>query len=248
MATSLHTQRPPTWASQWPLTSVTGLLFGVPFALFFLNALSKDQAERSEQRAALVLARRAADDFHQTVQDCIRPNAEVSIGSIVAKAHAFYTQAVTKTDPARRRPASGVRVSTDAWEQALAAGSDFVEQVRAATYLSTSRQAAEWAAKVESEWRFLDRDIRVRLVAAGRPWLDRDLAQTIRQNVDTLAGDAAQCLRRTRHLIDRMQSTPGRERPTPSEVEGLAQRARQSYEWASAFARAIETSKEPADF
>ncbi|WP_406291986.1 hypothetical protein [Embleya sp. NBC_00896] len=232
-------------------SSLTGLLFGVPFALFVLNALGKDQAERSEQRAVLVLARQVADDFHRTVQSCIRPSAEASIASLVTKADEFYEHAVTNTVAARTRPGRGVRarqVSTDVWEQALTAGCAFVEQVAAATNLSTSKQAARWAAMVESEWRFLDRDIRVRLVAAGCPWLDRNLAQTIRLDVDILAGDAARCLYGTRHLIAEIRSTRGRSEPSPVDVEALAQRALQSREWAYALAEVIEKSKEPADF
>ncbi|KUL27332.1 hypothetical protein [Streptomyces regalis] len=239
------------------LSGLTGFLIGAPIALFFLNALNRDQVERSERRAVLALARNVAEDFHLTVRSCLRvgdseADAEARLNSLVTKAENFYRYAVTDTRDLRkpnrgmRSRVIGVSVSRSVWDRAATAARDFLDEVGAATTLSQSRQALEWAGKAEAEWRFLERDIRARLVAAGRMWLDPDLAQSMHRDMDLLTGDDAQCLRRTRQLIQSMPKAKGA--PTLRDVLDLSDCASSAWRWAHALRNVQTASHRPADF
>lgn len=234
------------------LSTFTGALFSVPFALFVLNALIKDQADRSEQRTVLRLARGAAGDFHQTVQGCVQlPTAadrEAVVLALVSKADEFYTEAVTKTHELRSRPRGGDFVhrspSRRAWDPAAAAAKAFETYAAEATELATSRGAEAWAGKVEAQWHYLERDLRARLIAADCAWLELDLAQTIRADIDVLTGPDARCLRKTRRLIQNMPATGS---PILRYLGDLAECARQARTWTHALERLMESSRRPVD-
>ncbi|MFE5974357.1 hypothetical protein ACFQ64_19615 [Streptomyces sp. NPDC056460] len=228
------------------LSAVVGVLFGVPFTVFFLDVLSKDQAERSEKRAVLSTAGRAAADYHRTVWSFLPaagPGADVAVAIVVAKAERFYAEAVTRTHGIRNPPwRTHVSPSTHVWERAAATAAEFRDTVHAETDLRTSRQATEWARKVEAEWRFLERDLHVRLIAAGCPWLDPDTAQAISRDLDILTGPDAECLKKTRGAIRPLSRNTAR---TLADFHTLASCATQAYAWAHALKTLTESSRRP---
>ncbi|MCH0567213.1 hypothetical protein [Streptomyces sp. MUM 2J] len=230
------------------LSAVVGVLFGIPFTVFFLDVLSKDQVERSEKRAVLSTAGRAAADYHRTVWSFLPsagPSADAAVANVVAKAEHFYTEAVTRTLSIREPPRrTHVSPSGDVWERAAAAAAEFWDTVHAETSLRTSRQAAEWARKVEAEWRFLESSLRVRLIAAGCVWLDPDTAQAISRDLDILTGPAAECLKETRRAIRPVAGTTAR---TLADFHTLAGCATKAYAWAHALKALTESARRPTD-
>ncbi|NEB39511.1 hypothetical protein [Streptomyces sp. SID14515] len=230
------------------LSAVVGVLFGVPFTVFFLDVLSKDQAERSEKRAILSTAGRAAADYHRTVWGFLPtagPSADAAVTIVVAKAEHFYTEAVTRTLSIRNPPLGPeVSPSTDVWQRAAAAAAAFRDAVYAETDLRTSRQASEWARKVEAEWRFLERGLRIRLIAAGCPWLDPDTAQAISRDLDILTGPDAKCLKETRRAIHPLSGNTAR---TLADFHTLASCATKARTWAHALKTLTESSRRPTD-
>ncbi|MGQ4722521.1 hypothetical protein [Streptomyces tunisiensis] len=167
------------WNDQAFLTnlasSLTSLLFGLPFALLVFNSLGEAQAQRREERRVRALIRPEINELENLLLRRFR---------------------VSSLDELQHR-CSGMR-------QGLAAASYQGRDTRQLTVmfenLYTPRDAADnpltgepglrvhadWARSFRAQWEFLDNDLRPRAVQAGVEWIPHSWSAHVRATVVTL--------------------------------------------------------------
>ncbi|TXS56544.1 hypothetical protein [Streptomyces sp. t39] len=162
------------------LSSFTGLLIGVPFALVVLSHLGGLQADAANYRAAVKSGRNAAIDFegrhrsgfvrydlHHAESDLIR----------LRTANAKYRQAVETwvRDPSPTR--SG---------DVCAAFERRRELIR--TTFTHHRPIHPWLTMISESWHRLDMEVRPRLLDVEANWMPRGSHVALRSAVRTLDG------------------------------------------------------------
>jgi hypothetical protein len=198
------------------LSSFTGLLLGVPFALVVLSHLGSMQADAANRRAAIRRGLEAARLFRATsLKGFAHSNPQQAMVDLIrlrtenAKLRQQLNTGLPPTDPQRRAYVRAVAQFFDARETAIQ---------QAFSLSGEARQA--WLDQVAQDWERLDRDVRPRLEEVGGQWMRPDAYTDLRKSGKQLANLSAvpmRKLRRTRQVFDPLE--PGIPSPPTSQFE-----------------------------
>ncbi|MFF1725501.1 hypothetical protein [Streptomyces sviceus] len=167
-------------------SSLTGLLFGVPFALFVLSRLAGAQADLDEQRGVRRLVDRATQDFDAAVSRIFADTvlrAPLPLRQLVqewretiAPLSDLLEEALTQREQAEAQQFGSGDAASQGAMDAAAAGLNTAIGTRPLRPLAAEEQAA-WAATwgaLEARWSELDREVRVRAAEVGLAWLSHE--------------------------------------------------------------------------
>lgn len=193
------------------MSSFTGLLLGVPFALVVLSHLGAMQADAAVRRSAIRRGREAAIRFQET---CLRGftrsvafHALNDLGNL-RRADAILRTKLrelmtllepTPTTLGRVSPNMQTRIDVRTFG-VLEAFEDRAEIIDEMFSAANSRQRNAWLAEVAQEWSRLDRDVRPRLEEVGGRWMMPETYEALRKSgkqLDNLSTPAMMPLRRT---------------------------------------------------
>jgi hypothetical protein len=173
------------------LSSLTGLLFGVPFALLVLTRLSAAQADFAEQRGARRLVERATRDLDQTVYEIFervglagqadlerrleewKQNHE-SAKNIISQALEFWRREASE----QNCPPEELQGSTEAitlMDTALTAARAALPGLPESMDINEDREKLiERRVMIQARWEEIDREIRVLAIEAGLDWIPHE--------------------------------------------------------------------------
>ncbi|MEU9481141.1 hypothetical protein [Streptomyces sp. NPDC048191] len=149
------------------VSSFTGLMFGIPFAVLVLSRLSKDQAEAAAREESIAQARTAVDEFFGAWWTGIKRADARTMNDRVGEWRAANRQLLQIL----RLSETGPR-DIDERRQTAAQIDQFVQErdaARAAVF-DTGRRS-EWITLIVRSWRRLDEDVRPQMQRAGLPWI-----------------------------------------------------------------------------
>ncbi|MET9901199.1 hypothetical protein [Streptomyces sp. NPDC006446] len=162
------------------LSSLTGLMFGIPLALFVLARLSKDQADVNDR----------ADGCKQ---------AEIAVNGFVAAWHTGVapmgrSERSNRLDEWRSAATYVRRQAEETWPQDHDARRQMARELyEAVEERNTARDAAldtndrqVWITLILQQWQRIDRDLQPRLVRAGLPWLSASADVALRNAFSVL--------------------------------------------------------------
>ncbi|MFE2533756.1 hypothetical protein [Streptomyces sp. NPDC059371] len=186
------------------LSSFTGLLLGVPFALVVLSHLGSMQADAAIRRAATRRALVVAARFRATsVRGFINPDPAQAIGGLI-ELRKMNVKLKTALDNAWN---DHLDVTAEAMRRNRIVGEAYdarkvvIDQV----FALAGEQRQAWLAQVVQDWGRLDRDVRPRLEEVGGRWLSEEAYTAMRKafrELDNLSAQPMRSLRRTRQSFD----------------------------------------------
>jgi hypothetical protein len=197
------------------LSSFTGLLVGVPFALVVLSHLGAMQADAANRRAAIRRGREAARQFRSTVvrgfaKPLVEPAAQDLIrlrtANLQLKQRLPHDQQIVDVFS----NADEIRRLFDVRKRAID------EAFRLA---SEAREG--WLSEVAQAWDRLDREVRPRLEEVGAHWMRSDAYTELRKagrQLDNLSAVPMRGLARQMRIFDQASWNRG---PTPSLSEAM---------------------------
>lgn len=192
------------------VSSFTGLLLGVPFALVVLSHLGSMQADAAIRRAAVRRGREAAAQFRQaTLRGFQRPSPALAVTDLnrIRAANARLRDRISEFRTGFSLIPLGSLSTVDAAPlvRAYDERASIIDEVFA---LSAGRREA-WLAEIVQSWQRLDQDVRPRLEEVGAQWMLPPQYTVLRQagkRLDNLSAHPMTKLRRTRQLLDQQES------------------------------------------
>jgi hypothetical protein len=172
------------------LSSLTGLFFGVPFALMVLTRLSGAQADLIEQRAVRRLAERATENFNAELIE-FRQTAPLRGDSSslkelarewkesIATAERMCRSALMQPDAGQPRAQLAMEDAATAIDAAMSLR-PFADNLRV-------RDLEPILRVLKVQWTELDREVRVRAAEVGLDWVSHSyraaVADALRENL-----------------------------------------------------------------
>ncbi|MER5379993.1 hypothetical protein ABT040_06885 [Streptomyces sp. NPDC002688] len=175
------------------LSSLTGLLFGVPFALLVLSRLTSAQADIAEQRGVRRLVERSLREFDAAVHAVFEGSDHCGYANLEEAVHAWRQ---TAQRAAERLMAAEELIRVKMSEQALDSTGDLPVDNELRAALDTA-DAAMRAARVyfysapprtdmleeirelRARWEVLDQETRVRAAEVGLSWVSHGVRASI---------------------------------------------------------------------
>ncbi|MFD3311748.1 hypothetical protein [Streptomyces sp. NPDC058656] len=206
------------------LSSFTGLLLGVPFALVVLSHLGAIQADAANRRAAIHRGREAALQFVATVrQGFVNPASLQREADLIRLRTENYK--LKKLLPSHLEIADVLEKASEIRRQF-----DLRERAIESTFRLRSGLREGWIAQIAQDWERLDRDVRPRLEEVGGRWMSADAYADLRKagkQLDSLSATPMRGLRRTMQAIDQVSSLP---RPSEASIMRTVETLRQDTE------------------
>ncbi|MGW6927530.1 hypothetical protein ACWGA9_40785 [Streptomyces sp. NPDC054950] len=170
-------------------SSITGLFFGVPFALIVLSRLGEAQAEISEKREVRRFAARTGRELRRSVMEIVQPPLQSDPLLALDHISAELEQTIPDDDE-------------DLGEIV------FDKVLRLLQESFHLQQAAVWAGKAAAHWRTLDEDVRPRLAETDLQWITDEHVRRITQSLTWVKEHTPAFLL---YVRDKRDAQPGRQ-------------------------------------